>query len=205
MSGRNRKKKGNGKASARSVCGNKICSRRFQNLALESLQKLQSQGEGLTPIAHFKFRKNQYHLEKLLPVHIPDQGLVAISFWFNQSANKTQASGVCLDLTDIRNKANLVRSVADHDNDSWLNTTTDIKEEINNLGIEECEKHCDHRGQNTNPRSKNQRRRANQNKRTKAKGPRHSANGRQQVLLFAIFELEMSTVSCWNQKMMGNV
>ena len=154
VSGRNRKRKGNGKVCSRAVCGNKICSRRFQQLALDSLQKLQSEGTALTPIAHFKFRKNQYHLEKLLPVRIPDQGLVAVSFWWNAAAEKVQASGVCLDLTDIRNKAHLVRSVVD---ESWLNAPADDKATINNLVIEECEKQCDHRGQSALPRPKNQR------------------------------------------------
>jgi len=163
-----RKRKGNGKATARSVCGSKVCSKRFEQLAMQSLARLQAEGRELTPIAHFKFRKNQYHLEKLLPVHIPEEGLVAISFWFNDSAGKTQASGVCLDLTDIRNKANLVRTVGDQ---SWLSQpATFNKATINNLVIEECEKSCTHRPNPGATKSKNQRRKRNK---TKGKAPRH--------------------------------
>ena len=85
----------------------------------------------------------------------------------------------------------LVRSVAD--NDSSLNATTNEgeKAEINNLMIEECEKHCDHRGQSPNVRSKNQRRRANQNKRAKGKASRRNAGGRQQVLCWGSISLKM--------------
>jgi hypothetical protein len=177
VSGRNRKRKGNGKAGQRALCGNKICSRRFEQFAVDSLEKLRSEGTELTPIAHFKFRRNEYHLEKLLPVHIPGEGLVAVSFWFNPATNRVQASGVCLDLTDIRNKANLVRSAVDHE--SWIKALGgDDSATINNLVIEECEKQCDHRGQSALPRSKNQRRREKNKRKTKAprhNGPRNAA------------------------------
>jgi len=108
----------------------KISERRFKALALKSLQTVKE----LTPIAHFKFRKNKYHLEKLLPVYIPEHNkYVAISFWYNplSERGRTQASGVCLDLTDMKNKANLVEDVP---NDSWLNKANDTMT-INNLTI----------------------------------------------------------------------
>merc|ERR1712113_1326881 len=112
----------------------KISERRFKQLALKSLQKLQTENRELTPIAHFKFRRNKYHGEKLLPVFIPEHDkYVAISFWFNQSAERgrTQASAVCLDLTDMKNKANLIQTVP---NDSWLNQAKENMT-INNLTI----------------------------------------------------------------------
>ena len=57
----------------------------------------------------------------MLPVLIPEKGkLVAVSFWFNDSLKergRTMASGICLDLNDIKNKANLVEPLP---TSSWL-------------------------------------------------------------------------------------
>jgi len=89
-----------------------INERRFRKLALKSW----SDNE-LISIAKFKFRKNQYHLEKLLLVSIPEHNVdVVVSFRWN--SGRTHASAICLDLDDMKNKANLVDTVPSH---SWIN------------------------------------------------------------------------------------
>merc|ERR1712113_1328548 len=123
-----------GNKNNKNISSISISERRFKQLALKSLAEYTNLNKQLIPIAHFKFRKNKYHLEKLLPVYIPEHDkYVAISFWYNQLSEKgrTQASGVCLDLTDMKNKANLVETIPEN---SFLNKA---KEEntINNLTI----------------------------------------------------------------------
>eukprot|EP01084_Bolivina_argentea_P122183 216542_1 len=112
-----------------------ISERRFKQLALKSLKEYTNTNNNLISIAQFKFRKNKYHIEKLLPVYIPEYNkYIAISFWYNQNNNqpgKTQVSGVCLDLVDIKNKANLIQSI---NKNHWLNITNQNLT-INNLII----------------------------------------------------------------------
>eukprot|EP00484_Ammonia_sp_Unknown_P000223 CAMPEP_0197022160 /NCGR_PEP_ID=MMETSP1384-20130603/3060_1 /TAXON_ID=29189 /ORGANISM="Ammonia sp." /LENGTH=1041 /DNA_ID=CAMNT_0042450139 /DNA_START=64 /DNA_END=3189 /DNA_ORIENTATION=+ len=111
-----------------------ISETRFKQLAIKSLQRQSEKAFPLIPSAHFKFRKNKYHIELLLPVYIPEhKKYVAISFWNNQlpENKRVQATGVCLDLTDMKNKANLIGNIPA---DSWLSQATD-EMTINNLTI----------------------------------------------------------------------
>jgi len=87
---------------------------RFQELALAALAEFEDE---FVTIAQVRFREYQYHLERLLPVWIPEvEQFVALAFRYNGSA--TQVSAIYMDLTDMKNKANLVEMVPAH---SWLN------------------------------------------------------------------------------------
>merc|ERR1712130_118551 len=70
--------------------------------------------------------QNKYHLEKLLPVWLPEHGAyvgVCFRYYDNES---TRISGIALDLTDVKNKA----SVIDYNaavSAEWLNPSSNAK------------------------------------------------------------------------------
>eukprot|EP01084_Bolivina_argentea_P160947 280221_1 len=84
----------------------------------------------------FKFRKNKYYVEKLLPIKLPNNKYIAISFKFNESSGRTQTSAVCLDLCDMYNKASLVTNLnTNNDAMKWLTMNNNDNMSINNLVI----------------------------------------------------------------------
>merc|ERR1712228_869371 len=104
---------------------------RFAHLACESLKRVENNQEELICIAHFQFRQNSYHLEKLLPVWLPEQRtFVALCFEFNPKTG-SRVSGIGLDLTDMKNKATLINTVPAN---SWLNPSSN-EMVINNLDL----------------------------------------------------------------------
>eukprot|EP01083_Nonionella_stella_P090595 253081_1 len=91
-----------------------INAARFKDLVLQSFKKQTA----LTPMAHIEYRKHQYHLAQLLPVYIREiDQYVAVSFSCDEK-NITHAADVCFDITDMKNKANLIQPVP---SGSWLN------------------------------------------------------------------------------------
>jgi len=87
---------------------------------IESLKK-----NKLTSTVYFNFDEKKYHLEKLLPVKLPEHGAyVGVCFRYNTETKSTRISGIALDLTDIKHKASLVNAV--HAN-SWLNQVSNSK------------------------------------------------------------------------------
>merc|ERR1712157_138440 len=82
-------------------------------------------------IAVFDFRRNQYHLEKLLPVWLPEyESYIALCFEFSHKYG-SRISGIGLDLVDMMNKASLIKPVSV---ESWLNPCNS-RTIINNLDL----------------------------------------------------------------------
>ena len=91
----------------------------------------------------FKFNKNRYYVEKLLPIKLINiNKYTAMSFKYNTLIllNKTQACSICLDLCDMHNKALLVSDINNNNNHLWF-TQNNEKMSIDNLII--CDKDSD--------------------------------------------------------------
>merc|ERR1739838_525081 len=85
--------------------------------AIESLKHVTQLNQELICIAQFQFRRNAYHLEKLLPVYLPEyETYVALTFELNKNTRATRITGIGLDLVDMKNKASLIGLVET----SWL-------------------------------------------------------------------------------------
>eukprot|EP01084_Bolivina_argentea_P038804 71740_1 len=73
----------------------------------------------LIAMANVKCKKRMYYVEKLLEVQIPEHNLCfGVSFCFDEEKQRTCATSVCLDATDMTNKANLIEMVPE---ESWPN------------------------------------------------------------------------------------
>merc|ERR550539_283706 len=142
----------------------KIHRHKFAKYAAAALKRVNENNEELICIAHFKFRHNEYHLEKLLPVYLPEYDtFVALSFGCNKQGPRID--GIGLDLTDMKNKASLIQPVGA---DFWLNPSNN-RMIINNLELtngtpppKQRKNKNHHRGNNQRQRSQMQQSQFNQ-------------------------------------------
>lgn len=110
----------------------KMHKHEFSQYAVASLEHMVNNKKEFIYIAHFQFRQNEYHLEKLLPVWLPEQQtFVALCFDFHPQRGCTQISAIGLDWIDLKNKASLIdMKTANNSMSSFLKKMT-----VNNLEL----------------------------------------------------------------------